>query len=611
MDFDDIVVKESPGLCRCCLSEGCYKDLSTEYQWMDDTEIYADMLLDCFDISISQHAEGPNGANRLICEVCVTRLRDACNFKKQVLASEKKFVDMVGRGAFKPKAVTYNVPIKSEAILEIQPQETEVEFLEAGMDYPDDDVLKDDLGHTSTDDITVSTLPIKGKKGKAKKTMTKAEKKSCSKIVLVEKPKISKPLTKGLIDSVIAGKPDDLDLLPILAPPPAIVWLMIPPVNNITLPCSTVKKVPHLSYSWEKNGDILNVKSNPRIISNKENGTITILNPTEEDIGRYQCFVEQNLRVATSTMINVYDTYLDISEYIEDHIALDKEPVLLDCPVESNPNPMFEWKIKDKKKVNNYTDVIKEHIVMPDGGLWLFNVTKEDALKNISYNCFVTSKVSNKTGLAAEHFIVEVQDNNKGNKYLEKIYTSENIFAEVGKVIKLYCIYSGSPSPNVTWMKDSKRILNSTSRITIDNKNRGQVLIINDVKVEDEGTYTCIVRNKVNSPRRHQIEVIVVMAPTFENIDPVIKVFEGTAVTITFDINARPEPIVLWTLDAQPLFEESTDMELTTIYLEGEPTKSHLTLKNVTQGQTGYYGCKAYNVYGEMYVETLLYVMSF
>ncbi|XP_013164680.1 PREDICTED: zinc finger protein 596-like isoform X10 [Papilio xuthus] len=197
MDFDDIVVKESPGLCRCCLSEGCYKDLSTEYQWMDDTEIYADMLLDCFDISISQHAEGPNGANRLICEVCVTRLRDACNFKKQVLASEKKFVDMVGRGAFKPKAVTYNVPIKSEAILEIQPQETEVEFLEAGMDYPDDDVLKDDLGHTSTDDITVSTLPIKGKKGKAKKTMTKAEKKSCSKIVLVEKPKISKPLTKG------------------------------------------------------------------------------------------------------------------------------------------------------------------------------------------------------------------------------------------------------------------------------------------------------------------------------------------------------------------------------------------------------------------------------
>lgn len=53
MDFDGIVVKESPGLCRCCLSEGCYKDLGSEYTWMDDTEVYADMLLECFDISVS------------------------------------------------------------------------------------------------------------------------------------------------------------------------------------------------------------------------------------------------------------------------------------------------------------------------------------------------------------------------------------------------------------------------------------------------------------------------------------------------------------------------------------------------------------------------------
>ncbi|KOB78853.1 Uncharacterized protein OBRU01_01354, partial [Operophtera brumata] len=50
MEFADVTVKESPGLCRCCLSEGCYKDLGTEYLWMNDTEVYADMLLDCFDI---------------------------------------------------------------------------------------------------------------------------------------------------------------------------------------------------------------------------------------------------------------------------------------------------------------------------------------------------------------------------------------------------------------------------------------------------------------------------------------------------------------------------------------------------------------------------------
>ncbi|VVD04902.1 unnamed protein product [Leptidea sinapis] len=89
MDFEDVIVKESPGVCRCCLSEGCYKDLGSEYLWMEETEVYADMLLECFDISISQHSDGPNGMSRLICEVCVTRLRDACNFKKQVLQCKK------------------------------------------------------------------------------------------------------------------------------------------------------------------------------------------------------------------------------------------------------------------------------------------------------------------------------------------------------------------------------------------------------------------------------------------------------------------------------------------------------------------------------------------
>ncbi|XP_047542072.1 PR domain zinc finger protein 5-like isoform X8 [Vanessa atalanta] len=191
MEFDEIVVKESPGLCRCCLSEGCYKDLGTEYAWMDETEVYADMLLECFDISISQHMEGPNGPNRLICEVCITRLRDACNFKKQVLDSEKKFVDMVGRGEFKSKVIVYQEQMKSEMIMEPQPaHDADVEYLDEEIDY--DDGNKDDSNEpTVSEDITVDALPIKGKRGRPKKTTVKPEKKK-SKLEEKAKPKIVK-----------------------------------------------------------------------------------------------------------------------------------------------------------------------------------------------------------------------------------------------------------------------------------------------------------------------------------------------------------------------------------------------------------------------------------
>ncbi|XP_047039565.1 zinc finger protein 600-like isoform X6 [Helicoverpa zea] len=194
MEFDEIVVKESPGLCRCCLSEGCYKDLGTEYTWMNETEVYADMLLECFDISITQHNDGPNGPNRLICEVCITRLRDACNFKKQVLDSEKKFIDMMGRGEFRPKMLIYQAQMKCEDPVEAPIEEADIEYLEDDIDFTDvpEELIKDET-EPSVSDITVSTLPVKGKRGRPRKNAVKPEKRQ----KVDDKPKTSKAVTKG------------------------------------------------------------------------------------------------------------------------------------------------------------------------------------------------------------------------------------------------------------------------------------------------------------------------------------------------------------------------------------------------------------------------------
>lgn len=40
-------------ICRCCMAEGTYKGLKTKYTWMGVEEIYADMLKQCFDITVS------------------------------------------------------------------------------------------------------------------------------------------------------------------------------------------------------------------------------------------------------------------------------------------------------------------------------------------------------------------------------------------------------------------------------------------------------------------------------------------------------------------------------------------------------------------------------
>lgn len=45
--------RAGPNVCRCCLAEGCYKDISTEYFWMGKREVYAEMLSETLNLSVS------------------------------------------------------------------------------------------------------------------------------------------------------------------------------------------------------------------------------------------------------------------------------------------------------------------------------------------------------------------------------------------------------------------------------------------------------------------------------------------------------------------------------------------------------------------------------
>ncbi|XP_013163786.1 PREDICTED: gastrula zinc finger protein XlCGF26.1-like [Papilio xuthus] len=76
-----------PGVCRCC---GCLKKcriINIEYEWQGQKEIYSDMFMDCFGLLLSHLEGGPE--ERLICATCVSRLREACAFRKQVLRCEE------------------------------------------------------------------------------------------------------------------------------------------------------------------------------------------------------------------------------------------------------------------------------------------------------------------------------------------------------------------------------------------------------------------------------------------------------------------------------------------------------------------------------------------
>ncbi|XP_048003832.1 PR domain zinc finger protein 5-like isoform X2 [Leguminivora glycinivorella] len=74
------------GKCRCCLKAGDHRDVLKEYYCDGIFEVYYDIFLECFNVSLSTSG----GSSNLICVNCIQRLRDANDFRKMVVEAEKQ-----------------------------------------------------------------------------------------------------------------------------------------------------------------------------------------------------------------------------------------------------------------------------------------------------------------------------------------------------------------------------------------------------------------------------------------------------------------------------------------------------------------------------------------
>ncbi|XP_050559447.1 zinc finger protein 569 isoform X4 [Spodoptera frugiperda] len=147
--------RAGPNVCRCCLAEGCYKDISTEYFWMGKREVYAEMLSETLNLSIAySNSGGPNSNSRLICELCISRLRDASDFKRQVQECERTFLrhldpgssSMAGDVEVTLEPTEVDPDVKLERVKQEKPvSDDDDEFDErCGFDDDDDDDDLDD-----------------------------------------------------------------------------------------------------------------------------------------------------------------------------------------------------------------------------------------------------------------------------------------------------------------------------------------------------------------------------------------------------------------------------------------------------------------------------------
>ncbi|KAI5635005.1 zinc-finger associated domain (zf-AD) domain-containing protein [Phthorimaea operculella] len=169
----DSVTKTSANgenICRCCLVEGCYKDIHTEYYYSGRREVYEEMLSYTFDIQIP-YTESSSGqlenSNCMICDDCVTILRQAYRFKDMVKQSVEVFANILDKqlNSCNEESTTQDLELKVEDI-------KDEDLVDADRRYDEEIYHNDDGDCDSNEQI----LKIENNKTKAEKKNSQLKK---------------------------------------------------------------------------------------------------------------------------------------------------------------------------------------------------------------------------------------------------------------------------------------------------------------------------------------------------------------------------------------------------------------------------------------------------
>ncbi|XP_069363820.1 zinc finger protein 652-like isoform X16 [Maniola hyperantus] len=201
-------------LCRCCHGEGAFNNLAEPRTFLDKVEVYSDMLRECLDIDIPPVPGELCAITYTICNACIARLRDACNFKKQVQDCEQRFMTLYYKNAIQGLKPATKVKEEIEVSIEHAQSDTDADIVLKKEDEDDDDD-NHFLGGDDDDGMSDDDLPIKPPKQSVSTMKTRPKPKPKPKAPPVVKklkppPKPKKAEPKPAKEK--KGPPDDFTL---------------------------------------------------------------------------------------------------------------------------------------------------------------------------------------------------------------------------------------------------------------------------------------------------------------------------------------------------------------------------------------------------------------
>jgi len=363
---------------------------------------------------------------------------------------------------------------------------------------------------------------------------------------------------------------------------------------------------PTPKYRWVKNGfDFLWQSYDDRISQQSGRGTLVVTSPREVDIGQYQCFATNEFGVATSNSVFVRKS--DLNSFKEEPALTlatqEGSPFSLRCqPPDGWPKPSVYWMMQNSggslKSINS-----SRMTVDPEGTLWFSNVTRADTSDDFVYACSATSLFRNEYKLGNKVYLDVIATGSAAaqNRHepVQQYVSRKNSVALRGKSIELWCVFGGTPLPQIRWTKEGGSL--PPGRTTY--SNYGKTLIIKSVDTEDGGNYECEASNGVGVAKSYSINVQVLAAPYFVLEPEMFVGADGETAEFRCEANGSPSPEIKWIHNGKPIEEAP-------INSRRKVFPNRIVIEDLKKGDTGNYGCNATNSIGYVYRDVYLNVLA-
>uniref|UniRef100_UPI00398EA259 matrix-remodeling-associated protein 5 n=1 Tax=Pristiophorus japonicus TaxID=55135 RepID=UPI00398EA259 len=322
------------------------------------------------------------------------------------------------------------------------------------------------------------------------------------------------------------------------------------------------------------------------------NGTLYIRKLSDRDVGNYECVATNVVGIARRTVsINIqkHSATAKITVSSPQKVDISYGRALhLDCVAAGDPGPRILWRLPSKLLVDSRYSYSKRIKVYNNGTLVVHSVTDRDAG---DYLCVARNKMGD------DFMVLKVNVMMKPAKIEYKQEANHKVM--YGKDLKVDCIASGLPDPEISWGLPDGTMVNSVMQsddsgtrmrryVVFDNG----TLYFNEVGLKDEGDYTCYAVNQIGKDEMKVNVKVVAEPPTFKGgALSRVTVAYGETCTIQCAAKGEPTPWITWYSPTNRFIPPSSKHQVT--------TDGALLIQKVQRSDSGNYTCIARNMVGE------------